>query len=70
MKELGSIAVYVVIGLMTFGRVYNTTECTNSPFLASIDRCQFSNALFGGMFWPLYWGGSWAIYLTKTETKK
>ena len=70
MKVLGAVVFYIFMALATFGRVFNTTDCTNMPFTSAIDNCKIGAGLFSGALWPLYWGGVTAIYLTKTETKK
>lgn len=46
MKFYAAIAVYVVVGFLTYGHAYNNSDKTPHAFAA---------AQMSGLFWPLYW---------------
>jgi hypothetical protein len=52
------VALYTVIGLLTFGYRYNRPVQGEDPESAR------PIALVCGAFWPFYWAGCAAIYIT------
>lgn len=67
------LIVYVVIGLLTFGNSWNDSlNCGPEPNILE-DRaawtrhweCEHPMALMRGVFWPIFFVGEIAIWITK-----
>lgn len=79
-KGLVLVGAYVVCGFLTYGHLYNRDlrECWSRPhsgnepveyqkraecYLASTGAVE--RTFFSGAFWPIYWAGRGAIFVTK-----
>lgn len=67
MRVAAWIAAYVAGALLTFGWAYNAARiCSLS---APYYRCDsVGNAAIKGLWWPVYWTGRGAIFITAPET--
>lgn len=69
-KWVGLVAAYFIVGMVSFGWVFNHSEPEIHCWRADPTDCfetqkRAGQAVLAGMFWPIVWSGAIALTVTR-----